>query len=191
MIERQQVLALDVARVPGHLAQPPGHLCQRRRCEAGTGQQDRERVDIVAGGSAPHQRGLHGRRAPTHERIVHGLARLGQAVDEELGELRLEAGPITDLVQVVRPALPGGPELVAQVRNPRLVHLLRRGAERREAPYGVQEAVRRGHKAGGVGGRCGRGHVVKTRERPEGQGTGTGAYWTPPTDGWRNEASEG
>ena len=97
-----------------NLGQPRGDLLERGRREARGEQHGGERVDVGADRPAARQRGLQGRRAASHEGVVNRVARPGQPLDEEGRKLRLETGPVADLVQPARAALTGGPELVGE-----------------------------------------------------------------------------
>ena len=63
-----------------------------------------ERVDVAGQGHAARQRGLEGRRAAPGERIVDDRAGLGEPVDEEARQLRLEAGAVRDRAGCARRA---------------------------------------------------------------------------------------
>ena len=74
-----------------------------------------ERVDVAPGWRPAEQCRFQHRDAPAHERVVHRIAGLRKALDEEPRELGLETGAIGDLVQRLRRALATGPELVDEV----------------------------------------------------------------------------
>ena len=186
VIEGQQVRAPDLPRFPGHLAQPRGNLRGGWRGEARAGQQQRQRVDVVAGGPASHQGRLHRRGAAAHEGVVHGLAGRGQAADEERRQLRLEAGPVADFMDAVGLALSGGPELVDEIRDAALGDFVGRGTEPGEGTHLPQKIPRhlfgrfaveqRQGAAGGpprrVGQRqCGSAHTQRPRSCSQWPGT--------------------
>ena len=81
---KQFVLRLDI-RIPVERSEPRRDLGDRGRVGPRAGQEDAQRVDVVADGVAAHQERLDRGRAPTHERVVDRLARTGEAADEESG----------------------------------------------------------------------------------------------------------
>ena len=91
---------------------------QRHRFQPRPHQHLRQRIDVVAGRTTSHQRRLQRRRSAAREGIVDRVARPGQTIDEEFRKLRLEAGAVADLMQVVALALAGGPVLVDEIRMP-------------------------------------------------------------------------
>jgi hypothetical protein len=82
---------------------------------------------------------LDGGGASAGERVEHPVARFGQAVDKEAGELRLEAGSVADLMNAVAAALAGGPESVDKITQPGLFERDGRGAVECEPVQGVGE----------------------------------------------------
>ncbi len=79
---------------------------------------------------------------------MHGGARFSQSRDEELGQLRLEARAIRDLVQRGRLALARGPVLVDEVGDTSLLEGLCWRAETLEGADFVEKRrrVRRGYR---------------------------------------------
>ena len=98
-------------------AQAGFDLLQRRRLKPGRGQRKAQRIDVVARRDAAQQSRFDGRGAAAHERIVDDVARVGEPLDEEARQLRLEAGAIGDFVQRTGLALACGPELVDEGWN--------------------------------------------------------------------------
>jgi len=117
VIEDEEVV-LGVRRVQATQIQSPksGHYrAQRRRIEPRAHQDLTERIDVVGDWTPAHERRLERRGAATGKRIIDGVARGGQALDEEPRQLGLEHRTIADLVQAVRLALRGRPELVHEI----------------------------------------------------------------------------
>ena len=112
MEEDQQVLGEFVGRGEVDLPEPLGDLFEARRAEPGPRQDDAQGVDVAAEGHAAQQRGFQDGGAAAHERVIDDLAGLRQALDEEAGQLRLEAGAIGNLVERAGLALFGRPEFV-------------------------------------------------------------------------------
>ena len=71
-----------------------------------------ERIDIAAKGPSAHQCRLDQGRAAPHEGVVDDVSSLGQALDKEARQLRLEAGPVRHLMQPISGPLLARPELV-------------------------------------------------------------------------------
>jgi len=99
--------------LPGEVErrQAPGHLLDTGRVEPWFQQDAAERVHVVAGCTSAKQPCLQEGGPPAHEGVVHQVARLREAFDEEPGEVGLEARAVGHLVQRVAGALSGGPEL--------------------------------------------------------------------------------
>ena len=92
------------------------------------------------------------------------FSRRGQPGDEELGQLRLEASAIADLVNRVTVTLLGGPELVNEVWNTGVRQLLCGCAEIRELPDSSKEIFRGWRRSEASDGRCCRGVFVEQRQ---------------------------
>jgi len=80
-------------------AEPLCDLLQERQIEPRLQQYAAERVHVVAGCTSAKEPCLQEGGPPAHERVVHQVSRLGEARDEEPGQLGLEAGAIGHLVQ--------------------------------------------------------------------------------------------
>ncbi len=74
-----------------------------------------------------------------HERVINGVAGPREALDEELGKLRLEASAVTDLVDRMGLALARRPKLVDQVADRTFPNLRRRLAELAETLHQIDE----------------------------------------------------
>jgi len=112
-------------------------------CQARADEQGGQRIDVIAERLPAHQSGLEWGGAPTHEGVVDPLPRRGQARDEEGGHLRLEAGPVADLVERMRLTLRRRPERVDEVCDPTLLECAGGLAELAEGADAIQEFLSR------------------------------------------------
>src|SRR5208283_4933736 len=124
------------------------YRAQRRRIEPRAHQDLTERTDVVGDWTPAHERRLERRGAATGKRIIDGVARGGQALDEEPRQLGLEHRTIADLVQAVRLALLGRPELVHEIAEARAFEFGGRLSGEREGANGVEELFTSHHSGG-------------------------------------------
>ena len=103
--------------VPRDLVEPSRDVIQVRRPQSRPGEKHAQRVDVIAERAPAHQGRLYRRRSAPHERIVNGVPRARQPLDEEFGKLRLEASPVAHLMDRMGLALTRGPELVDEIGN--------------------------------------------------------------------------
>jgi len=164
VVEVQQVLSFHRAGFPRHFVELLEHRTKTRGRQARTGQQDRKRVHVVADRLTAHESGLHWGSAAPHERVMDRFSRRGQPCDEELGQLRLEASTIANLLNRVTLTLLGGPELVNEVWNTGVRQLLCGCAEIRKLPDGSKEIFRGWRRSETSDGRRCRGVSVEQRQ---------------------------
>src|ERR1039457_4036040 len=112
MVECQQILRELVAVAPIDGRQTLLDLANRRGFKPRARHADAQRVGVAAAGDPPKQGSLYDGCAPPHEWVIDNLAGRGQAFDEEAGQLRLEAGPVGNLVQAVCSPLLRRPERI-------------------------------------------------------------------------------
>src|SRR4051812_14943324 len=118
MKKYQQFSGKVVRSRPVDLTQPLRYFLKARRTKPRPRKDPAQGINIAAVRNTPEQRGLNHRCAAPHERIIDYLVRLGQALDKEPGQLRLEASPIRDLLEGARLPLPGCPELINHGGHP-------------------------------------------------------------------------
>ena len=63
------------------------------------GENSAERIDVVPNHSAPEESTLHNGRASPHEWIIEKVSRMCEGLDEEPGELRLEARTVRNFME--------------------------------------------------------------------------------------------
>jgi len=103
--------------VPLQLGEPRLDLPDSGWVEARPQEDTGQGVHVVPEGHTAMEGRLQQRRASSHEGVVDDIARLGPALDEEPGQLRLEARPVGDLVERVRLPLGRRPVLADESRN--------------------------------------------------------------------------
>src|SRR5205814_10220083 len=94
-----------------------GDLRQRRRVQSRSGEEQTQRIDVAGVRDALEQGRFDHSRAPAHERVIDDLAWFAETFDEKPGQLRLETGPIRNLMKTVGRSLTGGPKLVDAGRH--------------------------------------------------------------------------
>ena len=118
VVEHREVDAVARGAAPVDLLQPALDLIQRHGIGLGGDDALAEGVDVGRPGDAAHEVGLQGGGAATGEGVEDDVAGLAVALDEPLGQLRLEAGAVADdVVQGMHLALAGGPELTGELRD--------------------------------------------------------------------------
>src|SRR5207237_6658772 len=99
------------------LVEPFGDFVEERRSQAGTDEDDAQRIDVAAERDAAQQRGFENGGATAHEWIIDNVAGFGQSFDEEARQLRFEAGAVGNFVERTGLALAGGPEFIHEGRD--------------------------------------------------------------------------
>jgi hypothetical protein len=117
MVEHQKVLGKRPVVIPFDFIQSSLNLLDTGRLKAWPEQDGAQWIDITAGSLPAKKDRFKQRGPPPHERIVDKISRLGEPLDEEAWQLRLEAGAVRYLVQRARSSLFGRPKLVREKRN--------------------------------------------------------------------------
>src|SRR5437879_3328054 len=112
MIKNQQILGKlsGGCEIDGFEALLDG--IQERRLEPGPDQDPTERVHIASVRYPSHKGSFEEGSAATHERVVNGIPRGGETLDEESGKLGFETGAVRDFMEGVSLALHGRPKFV-------------------------------------------------------------------------------
>jgi hypothetical protein len=113
----EEIFGEFVAGIKGDLVESSDDLIQCGRTKARSGQGNTEGVDVTTPRDTVEESGFNEGGAAAHEGIVDDIARGGQALDEEAGQLGFKAGAVRDFVEFVGLALLGSPELVDIDRN--------------------------------------------------------------------------
>jgi hypothetical protein len=142
-VESQQFGILALTLVPSDFVKSAGDVVDRRWVQPGSAEQDTQWIDVIADWLAAHERSLNRSRPATHEWIVNSVAEFGEALDKELGKLRLETGSVTNLLDRMGLPLTSRPKLVDQISNRTFPGFDRRLAELAE----VFDEIREWHRA--------------------------------------------
>ena len=99
MVESQQLFRQAAAKIPVNFVKPGLNRLQIRRIKARRNEHRTQGVHVAPRSSSAKQRGFEDRGPAPHERIINQISRLGEPFNEKAGQLRLETGPVGNLMQ--------------------------------------------------------------------------------------------